>query len=166
MTGIGMPISQASAPFMGWSFPLGRRANAGSKRTVPGEPPAGRAVPPGTRGRPMTDTPPRTPDGRYIVVRGRLWRAANPHLAEAERARLVRDLMAARRAVRDAKGNPERLAEARARVDAAKRGLGERGPVWWDDGAPDLNRRMVAGTVYAGWWNRMKVDQANFSLDK
>lgn len=25
----------------------------------------------------------------------------------------------------------------RARVDAAKHGLGERGPVWWDDGAPD-----------------------------
>ena len=29
--------------------------------------------------------PPATPDGRYIVVRGRLWRRANPHLAEDRR---------------------------------------------------------------------------------
>ncbi len=30
--------------------------------------------------------------------------------------------------------------------------LGERGPVWWDDGAPDLNRRKVEHTPYAAWW--------------
>jgi hypothetical protein len=41
---------------------------------------------------------------------------------------------------------------ARAAVDAAKRALGERGPVWWSDGAPDLNRRMVANTPYAAWY--------------
>jgi hypothetical protein len=29
---------------------------------------------------------PVTPDGRYFVVRGRLWRMANPGLDEAERA--------------------------------------------------------------------------------
>ena len=39
-----------------------------------------------------------------------------------------------------------------ARVDAAKRALGERGPVWWTDGAPDYNRRMVIDTPYAAWF--------------
>jgi hypothetical protein len=60
--------------------------------------------------------------------------------------------MSARRAVRDAKGDPEATARARARVDAAKRALGERGPVWWTDGAPDLNRRMARNTPYADWF--------------
>jgi hypothetical protein len=41
---------------------------------------------------------------------------------------------------------------ARARVDQAKRSLGERGPVWWDDGAPDLNRHMARTTPYADWF--------------
>lgn len=41
---------------------------------------------------------------------------------------------------------------ARARVDAAKRALGERGPVWWTDGAPDLTGRAVGNTPYAGWF--------------
>lgn len=45
-----------------------------------------------------------TPDGRYIVVRGRLWRKTNPHLAEQVRKQLVSELMAARRAVKDADG--------------------------------------------------------------
>jgi hypothetical protein len=40
---------------------------------------------------------------------------------------------------------------ARARVDAAKHALGERGPVWWSDGAPDLNRHMARNTPYATW---------------
>ena len=39
-----------------------------------------------------------------------------------------------------------------AGVDAAKRGLGERGPVWWNDGAPDENRRMARNSSYADWW--------------
>src|SRR3954449_2670693 len=74
---------------------------------------------------------PRTPDGRYFLVRGRLWRTSNPALDPVERERLMRDLMAARRAVRASKGDPVALVMARARVDAAKRALGERGPVWW-----------------------------------
>jgi hypothetical protein len=44
---------------------------------------------------------PVTPDRRDFVVRGRLWRMANPVLEEAERADLVGRLMAARRSVRD-----------------------------------------------------------------
>ena len=97
--------------------------------------------------------PPRTPDGRYIVVRGRLWRASNPGLPEAERQSLVNDLMAARRAVRDAKGDSAAMQVARARVQSAKEGLGERGPVWWTDGAPDYNRHMARNTPYAEWWD-------------
>jgi hypothetical protein len=96
---------------------------------------------------------PTTPDGRYFVVRGRLWRCANPALAAEERARLVRELMAARRLVGVARRAADPAAEraARARVDAAKVSLGERGPVWWTDGAPDYNRRMAANTPYAAW---------------
>ncbi len=59
--------------------------------------------------------------------------------------------MAARRAVRDAKGEPEPLKAARAAVQAAKVALGERGPAWWTDGAPDYNRRMAVNTPYAEW---------------
>lgn len=98
--------------------------------------------------------PPTTPDGRYIVVRGRLWRRSDPGLTEAERQSLVDALMAARRAVRDARasGDSDDLAAARRRVDAAKTGLGERGPVWWTDGTPDLNRHMARNTPYADWF--------------
>ncbi|WP_210529452.1 hypothetical protein [Rubellimicrobium arenae] len=95
---------------------------------------------------------PVTPDGRYFVVRGRLWRMSDPSLDPARREGLVRDLMAARRAVRDAGDDAEAMRQARARVDAAKRALGERGPVWWTDGAPDLNRHMARTTPYAEWF--------------
>lgn len=92
-----------------------------------------------------------TADGRYIVVRGRLWRASDPGLDKDVRQALVDELMAARRAVAraDRSGDAAALATARAAVDAAKRGLGERGPVWWKDGAPDLSRRMLKNTHYA-----------------
>lgn len=95
-----------------------------------------------------------TPDGRYLVVRGRLWRRARPDLPEAERQSLVDALMDARRGVRDAgrNGDADALAQARAAVDIAKRALGERGPVWWTDGAPDYNRHMAINTPYAAWW--------------
>lgn len=95
-----------------------------------------------------------TPDGRYIVVRGRLWRAANPHLDAERRAALVSDLMTARRAVRTTRRDQDRDAEDEAHraVDAAKIALGERGPVWWTDGAPDLNRTMARNTPYADWF--------------
>ena len=97
---------------------------------------------------------PTTPDGRYFVVRGRLWRRANPALSDAERARLVAALMAARRAVKTARASDDApgLAAARAAVDAAKRSLGERGPVWWTDGAPDYNRHLVGNTPYSAWY--------------
>ena len=43
---------------------------------------------------------PTTPDGRYFVVRGRLWRKANPNLPVDVRDGLVKQLMNARRALR------------------------------------------------------------------
>ena len=73
-------------------------------------------------------------------MRGRLWRLSDPSLDPERRAELVHELMEARRH-RD-----------RARVDAAKRALGERGPVWWTDGSPDWNRHLAKNTPYADWW--------------
>ena len=99
-----------------------------------------------------------TPDGRYFVVRGRLWRLTNPNLEPAERERLVLLLMSARRAVAAAKRASDAVGEdaAHATVDRAKRGLGERGPVWWTDGAPDYNRKSVRHTPYAEWYARVR----------
>lgn len=94
---------------------------------------------------------PVTPDGRYFVVRGRLWRMSDPALDPEEREHLVGALMTARRLVGEARrrGDPPQEAAARAAVDHAKRSLGERGPVWWTDGAPDFNRHMVRNSPYA-----------------
>ena len=79
---------------------------------------------------------------------------ANPDLDEAESADLVVRLIAARRAVHDAKKAADREAEAAAHgaVDEVKRALGERGPAWWDDGGPDFNRHMANNTPYADWY--------------
>ncbi len=61
--------------------------------------------------------------------------------------------MQAHRAVRTALADEDSTAlkAAWARVQAAKVALGERGPVWWDDGAPELNRHMAKNTPYASW---------------
>ena len=98
---------------------------------------------------------PRTPDGRYFVVRGRLWRTSDPRLGDEEREGLVQRLMAARRAVRDAQGEPVATASARVAVNEAKVALGERGPVWWEDRAPDYNRRMARTTPYGAWFDAL-----------
>ncbi len=67
---------------------------------------------------------------------------------------MVHDLMSARRAVRMALAaeDTNALAAARRSVDKAKVELGERGPVWWTDGSPDLNRHMARNTPYADWF--------------
>ena len=97
--------------------------------------------------------PPVTPDGRYFVVRGRLWRSSNPALGPEVREALVHDLMDARRAVGAAlrAGDAEAERAARTAVDKTKHALGERGPVWWDDGASDFNRHRAKNTPYADW---------------
>ena len=48
----------------------------------------------------------------------------------------------------------------RARVDVAKRALGERGPVWWADGSPDWNRHLAKNTPYAAWFASVVDDGA------
>ncbi len=70
-----------------------------------------------------------TPDGRYLIVRGRLWRTTNPGLSEPQRERLVHELMDARRAVKSAKANQdgEALAAAR-RAGQRENGLGRTWP--------------------------------------
>jgi hypothetical protein len=102
---------------------------------------------------------PMTPDGRYFVVDGRLWRRSNPMLDKTERDRLVNELMQARRAIHDAQSTEERT-RARKEVDRVKRALGERGPVWWNDGAPDFNCRMVENTPYAVWFAQVQSAKA------
>lgn len=77
----------------------------------------------------------KTADGHHVVIDGRKWRATNPHLPEAERQKLVNELMAARRAVAAALKAKDKNAESKARqeVNTAKVALGERGPKWWED---------------------------------
>ncbi|QJW93294.1 hypothetical protein [Frigoriglobus tundricola] len=114
-----------------------------------------------SRAAPSRPPHPVTPDGRYFVVRGRLWRMSNPALTDADRARLVSLLSQARAALRrtTARTRAERAA-ARKRVDAAKVKLGQRGPVWWTDGAPDYNRHMAIHTPYREWYEGLE-DQSH-----
>jgi hypothetical protein len=75
----------------------------------------------------------RTSDGRWLVVDGRRWRAADPELPEDVRTRLLHHLGVARSAVRTAgrAGDDAAVRAARARVQLAKIGLGERVLAWW-----------------------------------
>lgn len=109
---------------------------------------------------PASKTYPSTPDGRYFVVAGRLWRTSNPALAPEARQALVDQLMRARRQVGAARkaGDLDAERASRAAVDAAKRALGERGPVWWLDGAPDFNRKLAANTPYADWYAALNLE--------
>lgn len=59
---------------------------------------------------------PEDPDGHYFVVRGRLWRLSNPHLADSEREVAVKKLMDARRDLRGHAAAAD-AADARRRVD-------------------------------------------------
>ena len=80
---------------------------------------------------------PPTPDGRYFVVKGRLWRCTNLSLPPETMAILVKELMNARRAKGEAmrKGDTAGREQARQKVDLVKHQLGERGPFWWMDSA-------------------------------
>ena len=94
----------------------------------------------------MTRDVQRTDDGRYLVVDGRRWRTADPDLPGDVRARLLHHLGVARAAVKNAKdaGDDAGLGAARARVQLAKTGLGERGPAWWDQEAAEREARWTA----------------------
>jgi len=101
-----------------------------------------------------------TPDNRYIIVRHRLWRRSNPALDEATRAHLVQTLMTAWRDKKTALRTQDDTArtEASNRVNAAKTALGERGPVWWQDGAPDYTRHLIQNTPYASWFAALEPE--------
>ncbi|MFL6817065.1 MAG: hypothetical protein ACJ8EF_03875 [Bradyrhizobium sp.] len=85
----------------------------------------------------------------------------NPNLSPAKYNALMSDLMQARSAVRSAKLGGNQLEEAAAHraVDVVKRELGERGPVWWSDGTPDLNRQAVKNTPYAKWYSGLRASR-------
>jgi len=94
----------------------------------------------------MTREVERTDDGRYVVVDGRRWRTADPELPDDVRARLLHHLGVARSAVRTAgrAGDDDAVTAARARVQLAKTGLGERGPAWWDQDTAEREARWTA----------------------
>lgn len=80
-----------------------------------------------------------------------MWRCTNPALDDSTRRAAVKELMQGRRGVQLAKTEDE-TRQARASVDAAKRRLGERGPVWWQDDSPDEGGKHPRNTIYAEWW--------------
>ncbi|MFH8797231.1 hypothetical protein [Streptomyces sp. NPDC017941] len=82
-----------------------------------------------------------TEDGHFIIIKGRRWRATDPRVPEGVEKRLTHHLMAARRAVAAAGDDEEARKAARARVQLAKTGLGERGTPWWEQTLPQRRQR-------------------------
>jgi hypothetical protein len=89
------------------------------------------------------EPPEVTPDGRYLVIDGRRWRATDPAIPEERRAELTRLLMAWRREVRRTRGTDDERA-ARDGVQAAKVALGERGTPWWEQSDDERRARWSA----------------------
>lgn len=81
-----------------------------------------------------------TDDGRYILVGGRRWRAADPMIPAERAAELRSALMAWRREVKAVRGT-EAESAVRAGVQAAKVALGERGQPWWEQTAAQRKQR-------------------------
>ncbi|SFH14320.1 hypothetical protein SAMN04488039_103277 [Sulfitobacter dubius] len=94
---------------------------------------------------------------KFSIFKNRLSHCTNLTLPEAERAALVKELMQARLAVKNAKTN-EDVKTAQGKVHEAKVALGERGPVWWNDGAPDVNRHHPKNRLQAVWWRGLAQD--------
>ena len=86
-----------------------------------------------------------TDDGRYVVIKGRRWRATDPAIPEDVAAELRKVLMAARRDVGTSLRTGEDPKPARARVQAAKVALGERGTPWWEQTLEERRQRWEAG---------------------
>ncbi|KAA0926316.1 MULTISPECIES: hypothetical protein [Rhodococcus] len=85
----------------------------------------------------MAEEPERTEDGRYIVIKGRRWRATDPDIPEDRNTELRSILMAWRREVKRTSGAPE----SRAGVHATKVALGERGTPWWEQSDDERRAR-------------------------
>ncbi|MGW6060738.1 hypothetical protein [Streptomyces sp. NPDC055189] len=82
-----------------------------------------------------------TEDGHFVIIKGRRWRATDPRLPETVEKRLTHHLMSARRAVAAAGDDDKARKAARARVQLAKTGLGERGTAWWEQTLAQRRRR-------------------------
>jgi hypothetical protein len=92
----------------------------------------------------VSGSPEVTPDGRFVVIDGRRWRATDPAIPEARRSELTHVLMAWRREVRRTRGTDDETA-SRAGVHAAKVALGERGtPPWWGQSDAEREARWSA----------------------
>lgn len=91
----------------------------------------------------MSDGPEHTPDGRYVVIDGRRWRATDPAIPDGRRAELQQVLMAWRRDVRRTKGTAQERV-SRDGVQAAKVALGERGTPWWEQSDDERRTRWEA----------------------
>ena len=99
-----------------------------------------------------------TPDGRYFIAKGRLWRCTNPKLDAEEIAKWKSELGKARAAVRNCGDDDNALKQARRKVQEAKVALGERGPVWWTDGAQDETMTFARNSSYAQFWQDLSQD--------
>lgn len=88
-----------------------------------------------------------TPDGRFVVIKGRRWRATDPLIPDDVGASLRSELMSARRAVGAAMRAEDDEGERRARnrVQAAKVALGERGTPWWEQSEDERRSRWEGG---------------------
>ena len=95
----------------------------------------------------MSEPPETTPDGRYVVINGRRWRATDPDIPEERRAELNKALMAWRREVRRARGTDDEPA-ARSGVQAAKVALGERGTPWWEQSDSERQTRWESAVPF------------------
>jgi hypothetical protein len=93
---------------------------------------------------PRSSSPPEpTPDGRFILVDGRRWRATDAAIPGDRRDELQRALMAWRREVRRVRGT-DHEATARAGVHDAKVALGEQGTPWWEQSDDERRARWEA----------------------
>ncbi len=90
---------------------------------------------------------PHTPDGRYLVSKGILKRCTNPKLDDNTRRKAIKKMMQAR------------MSKDKPTVLEAKITLGESGPVWWDDGAPDYSGKIPTETPYLQWWNSLTDEE-------
>ena len=95
----------------------------------------------------MGDVPEHTEDGRYVIIRGRRWRATDPAIPPDVSATLRAELMSARRAVGTAlrADDPEAERAARDRVHRTKVALGERGVPWWEQTDDERRARWEVG---------------------
>jgi len=90
---------------------------------------------------------PHTSDGRYLVAKGILKRCTDPALDDAARRSAIKRLMQAR------------MSKDKQAVLAAKTELGEAGPAWWSDGAPDYSGEHPTDTPYGDWWLSLSDEQ-------